>query len=507
MSTQSESERGHDVIVVGGGMGGLAAAIALGAAGRRVLLLERATVVGGKVGEIVVDGVVCDTGPSILTLPEVVDDVLRHAGMSVAEHLPLVRPTPSFRYRFSSGQTVDVEVELADTLRNVEGSLGVEAARELQGFLRYAESIWKTSKDDFVFGAAPGAATLARLALTRPIDMLKVDPLRSMRQAIRAQIKSPELRALLLRYATYNGSDPTTAPATLNCIAWVELGLGGFGVAGGMGALRDTLLRAATKVGVVVHTGVAVDGVVVVDGRVVGVRVGDEVINAAAVVVNADVGWLRGQPGIARALPKPSSPSMSGATMIIKARRRAGRVAHEVVMAEAPKGADPSATLLEEFADIFARRRAPQRPTIYVCAQEQAHGRSGWADHEPLFAMINLPALAADAVDTEPDGVEVLESAAARLRTLGVIDDDDAIVWRRGPHELARRFPGSQGSLYGAASNDRLSAFRRPANVVAGLAGLYLASGSAHPGGGVPLCLQSGLLAAQGVLTAQIDLG
>jgi 1-hydroxycarotenoid 3,4-desaturase len=176
--------------------------------------------------------------------------------------------------------------------------------------------------------------------------------------------------------------------------------------------------------------------------------------------------------------------------MVLKARRRSTRVAHEVVF--------PEADYLEEFADIFQRRRGPRSPTIYVCAQEQAQGRTGWKDHEPLFVMVNAPALAAGVVD---DGVALLQSARARLLSKQLIDLDDEIVWQRTSTGLASQFPGSAGSLYGAASNDRLSAFRRAANTVAAVPGLFLASGSAHPGGGVPLCAQSGLLAAAAVMT------
>ena len=483
----------HDVIVVGGGMGGLAAAIALGAAGQRVLLLERADALGGKVGEVVVDGVAFDTGPSVLTLPDVVDSVLRRAGLSVAADLPLVRPSPSFRYRYPSGTQLDVFVDVEDTIASVRRTLGDLAGDELRQFLSYAKDIWETSKDDFVFGEAPTVSTLVRLAFTRPFDMLKVDPLHSMRGAITSRITSPELRTLLLRYATYNGSDPTTAPATLNCIAHVELALGGFGVAGGMSALRDVLARACAAVGVVIQTGVSVDDVVVVEGRVVGVRVGNDVIEADDVVVNADVAWLRALPGFATALPKPTSLSMSGATMVIKARRRDTRVAHEVVFADAD--------YLDEFADIFRRRRGPRTPTIYVCAQERAHARRGWHEHEPLFVMVNAPALdTGDTVDTVDDSAMLLDHALLRLRALQLINNDDKVIWRRSASDLAAAFPGSAGSLYGAASNDRRAAFSRASNAVKDVAGLYLASGSAHPGGGVPLCLQSGLLAATALL-------
>ena len=253
MSTPAARPKKH-VVVIGAGMGGLAAAVALGAAGQQVTVLEAGADVGGKVGEVTVDDVAFDTGPSVLTLPAILHEVLARAGMSVEHDVGLVRPTPAFRYRFQSGRTLDVFVDVDDTLASVERSLGRAARDELASFLAYARDIWDTSKDDFVFGRAPSVATLLRLALSRPFDVLKVDPLSSMQGALSRRITDPDLRLLLMRYATYNGSDPFSAPATLHCIAHVELSLGGFGVRGGMMTIARALLRAAEKVGVVVRT-------------------------------------------------------------------------------------------------------------------------------------------------------------------------------------------------------------------------------------------------------------
>jgi phytoene desaturase len=496
MTTPAPRAQKH-VVVIGAGMGGLAAAVALGAAGQRVTLLEASDDTGGKVGEVTVDGTGFDTGPSVLTLPAILDDVLSRAGMSVQADVGLVRPTPAFRYRFQSGRTLDVFVDVDDTLASVERSLGHRARDELQAFLAYARAIWDTSKDDFVFGRAPSVATLLRLALLRPFDVLKVDPLSSMQGALSRRITDPDLRLLLMRYATYNGSDPFTAPATLHCIAHVELSLGGFGVRGGMMTIARALSRAARKVGVDVRTSARVRRILVTKtGDVAGVELEQGgAIDADAVVVNADVAHLTETllPSCARALPKPSAPSMSGATMVLKARRRHGeraRVAHEVLF---------PADYQAEFDDIFRRRQSPRDPTVYVCAQEKAHERTGWTDHEPLFVMANAPALQDGVVD---DGEALLSRARRRLVDAGLIDDDDAVVWQRTSGGLAERFFGSRGSLYGAASNTRQSAFARAPNAVTAVPGLFLASGTAHPGGGVPLCLQSGLHAARAVLDA-----
>ncbi|MGB0680403.1 MAG: phytoene desaturase family protein, partial [Polyangiales bacterium] len=160
-----------------------------------------------------------------------------------------------------------------------------------------------------------------------------------------------------------------------------------------------------------------------------------------------------------------------------------------------------------EFADLFDRQQPPDEPTLYLCAQEKAHQRSGWAEHEPLFLMVNAPAERPDRPTPDAIWQALKTRALARARAHGLLDPGDSVVWERSPADLAARFPGSQGALYGAASNDPWAAFRRPANRHPRVPGLYLASGTAHPGGGVPLCLRSGQLAAQALWQDRTALG
>jgi len=178
---------------------------------------------------------------------------------------------------------------------------------------------------------------------------------------------------------------------------------------------------------------------------------------------------------------------MSGWTAVVKARRRE-RPSHCVLFPERPYRA--------EFDDIFGQGRPPAEPTVYLCAQEKAHQRTGWADHEAVFVMANAPAEPATG-ETPAEVWEAFEKTVMkRLVETALLDHDDTIVWRRTPSDLARQYSGSRGSIYGASSNSQFSAFQRPANAIPELKGLYLASGSAHPGGGVPMCLLSGRAAA-----------
>ncbi len=485
-----------DVVVIGAGVGGLAAAVRLAARGLSVDVLEAGERVGGKLGVAVVDGVEVDTGPSVLTLPETLDETLRVAGTSLRDELSLREPDPAFRYLYPDGVTLDVFVRPDETLESVRRTLGAEAADDLAGFLRYAGRIWDAAAPHFVYGPAPTPATLARGGVASLALLPRIDPLRRMWGAIQGRVRSPHLRWLLARYATYNGSDVRRAPATLNCIAHVELAMGGYGVEGGMYEVARALARAAERAGARIHTGTRVERIVTANGRVRAVETADgRMWSAGAVVGNADAAHVLGdllpRGGVRRAA---AVPSMSGWVGIVRARRRTGadaRVAHTVLF---PK------VYLDEFADIFDRDRPPAEPTVYLCAQEACHGRAGWASEEPVFAMANAPAEPAGAPRDPAVWSGLRDTVMERVRAAGLRDADDALVWERTPGGLADAFPGSRGSIYGAASNSPLSAFRRPPNRVAGVRGLYLASGSAHPGGGVPLCVLSGAAAARALL-------
>lgn len=489
------------VVVVGAGMGGLAAAVVLAARGVRVTLVESAPGPGGKASEGVFEGVSFDTGPSMLTLPGVLDTLLGLAGQRLADHIVLKTLSPTFRYLYPDGVALDIQHRLSDTLDSVRQTLGIGAAEELRTFLAYAQNIWETAAPTFVFADAPSLGNL----LTRDLGLLpklpRIDGTSRMWSAITKRVKNPYIRTLLARYATYNGSDVRCAPATLNCIAWVELGLGGFGVQGGMHAIAQALATLAESQGVELCFGARVERIELSsDNAVRAVVMSDGRRMAAdAVVANADVVHTFQDllPAAAR-IKRPGAPSMSGWTAIVRARPSAERVAHMALF--------PS-DYMAEFADIFDRNALPSAPTVYVCDQHLAHGRANWSDgSSPLFVMVNAPPLAPSTSSpyASPHSTQALahlrDKALSRLRQAHIIDPADTVIWERSPAGLAAQFPGSFGSIYGLSSNSAMSAFYRPANRVKQVNGLYLASGSAHPGGGIPMCLTSGMLAARAYL-------
>ncbi len=479
-----------DVIVVGAGIGSMCAAAILGAHGLNVELFEAAERLGGKAGELTINGLAFDTGPSVLTLPHVFEEIFTPLGMSFAEEVSLTEPSPAFRYIYPDGLALDVFANLEQTFDSVRSALGSESARQLQSYMRNVARIWEVAAPQFVFQDAP---SVRRLILSGPrawAASLRIDAFSTMAKVIDQTVSEPHLRTLLKRYATYNGSDPRQAPGTLGCIAHVELALGGFGVRGGLHRLVEALGRALDRAGVRVRCGTPVEKILSNGGNVTGVRLrtGEQILSKR-IIFGGDAAALSA--GLVDAYPQ-SGPrgerSMSAHTAVFRAKRDPQRVAHTVVF---PSNYD------EEFADIFDRKRGPLEPTLYLCDQSACHERPSCDGDVAVFAMINAPATSSNYDGNDRD--RVLSRMQSIIEKEKLFSERYECLWWRTPRDLAERFTDSDGSIYGSSSNHMRAAFQRPANR-SPLSGLYLASGSAHPGGGVPMVAQSGKLAARALI-------
>lgn len=487
-----------ETLIIGAGMGGLAGAITARAAGAKVRVYDALSGPGGKVGVASSDdGVEFDTGPSLLTMIDTLDEVFRTAGTSLAQELTLVAPEPLFRYIYADDTTLDVYHDAGHTTDSVRDVYGTNAAKEFEAFLAYSKGIWEAALPNFVQGEAPNYTSALVMGVTKFRQVLKIDPFRSMWEGICKHVSHPHLRMLLARYATYNGSNPYEAPATLNCIAWVEMGLGGWGVKGGMIELAYALERVAKGMGVEFVYDTPVRKLML--GRrqcITGVELEDGLrVDAQRIIVNADATHLLEDLLPERTkhdIPSVEDRSMSGWTGVMKAAKdHTRRAAHTVLFPE---------DYTQEFKDIFEHQRPPQQPTLYLCDQTQSHQRKGWANANPVFVMANAPPQHSQDFGRRQQYDALEDSIQASLIERGFWDDQSKWVWTRRPIDLATQFRGSYGSIYGASSNSQAAAFKRPPNEVKKIPGLFLASGSAHPGGGVPMCIMSGQTAARAMM-------
>jgi 1-hydroxycarotenoid 3,4-desaturase len=311
----------------------------------------------------------------------------------------------------------------------------------------------------------------------------------------------PRLQQLFGRYATYCGSSPWSAPATLMLVAQVELD-GVWSVNGGMFQVASALAKLGEKHGVKSRYGVACSSIQTQQGQVSGVTLfSGEFIEADHVIFNGDVAALAGgllgdmiSPGFAPVLPQQRSLSAFTLSMRVKTSGFP-LVRHNVFFNQDYRA---------EFDDIFRKRQLPSQGTVYVCAQDRNDSGLSQTDSERILCLVNAPA-DGDSHSFNTSEIQACESSSmALMRRCGLeIEVLPHQVVRTLPQDFARLFPGSGGALYGQATHGWLSAFRRP-SARSKVPGLYQAGGSVHPGPGLPMAAMSGRLAAA---TLMEDLG
>lgn len=480
------------VVVVGGGVGGLAAAVRLAAAGHPVRLLERSDRVGGKLGSHRAGGFRWETGPSLLTLPAVFDDLLGLAGTSLAEACRPVRLERTCRYHFADGSSFTTWDDPAATRAEVE-ALAPGSGPAWDRWSRRAARVWDTAERTFFAGPIEDPrALLGRMR--SPLDLLAIDPLPTLHQRAAATFADPRLVQWACRYATYAGSDPWRVPATLGCIPHVEQAYGCWALLGGLATLADALARAAASLGATVETGTEVAAILAggPGGRVSGVRLTTgEVVPAEVVVADVDAAHLyadllddRG----GRRRVRAAGRSTSGFVLLLGAAGRTEALDHHTVLF--------SSSYRQEFLDLAAGR-PPGDPTVYVCAADRTDPTAAPQGHESLFVLVNVPS-----ADDPHEAWGGNRADAYAERVLGVLERRGLDLRRRlvhreviTPADLADRHRAVGGAIYGTSSNGRRAAFTRPPNR-GRRPGLYLVGGSSHPGGGLPLVALSARIVA-----------
>ncbi|MEO0812165.1 MAG: 1-hydroxycarotenoid 3,4-desaturase CrtD, partial [Myxococcota bacterium] len=451
--------------------------------------------VGGKMRRIRIGDQDLDGGPTVFTMRWIVEEVFQNAGASLLDYVELEQVECIARHTWEGDGVFDLYTDRERSADAVHQFFGRREAKGYRKFCDYAESIFREVREPFLMSQKPGMVDLvANQGLGALRAASKIDPFRSMMKALGGFFRDPRLRQLFGRYATYSGSSPYQAPATLSLIAHVERE-GVWLVRGGMHRMAQALATLGRELGVTYHFDRSVKRVLVDGGRASGIVLADgEQVEADTVVANVEArGLVNGLLGAdvsgSRAVDDRTEPSQSAVTWNAVARTRGFPLAHHSVFF--------SADYAKEFREISAGK-IPSEPTIYICAQDRDDlGLRPIDGPERLLVLVNAPAWG------ERDATEELKRCEEQtfrfLKRCGLeVDLEPAQTVRTSPNEFARAFPGSQGALYGGASHGWKAFFNRP-SAKTRVPGLYLTGASAHPGAGVPMVALSGRLAAQAV--------
>lgn len=476
-------------VVVGGGLGGIAAALRLSGQGYAVTLCERGPRLGGKMNQWRTDGYVFDTGPSLITMPHVFRELFAAAGAQLDDHIELMRVEPFADYVFPDGERFAYGPSLPGWIRTLE-RLESGGAEGFFRFMALGARLFHLS-----------SATFLRRPMNAPPDGAVLRAMRHMplrrawgnyHRAVSAHFSSPYLVQLFDRFPTYVGSSPYACPATLSVIPYLEYAFGGWHIRGGLYRLIEALTTLGAERGVEFRCNAPVARIERQGGRVRAVTLENgETLPAEVVVVNADASWRNALLGKANA-PKlrEQDRSLSGAVILLALNRKLPELGHHTVYF--------SSDYPKEFGELFDARRFPEDPTVYV--NKPTHSDLSMAPDggECLFIMANAPAVGAAGWD------DAATSAArtrmmARLRASGFPDITDAIAAERmiTPADLERDYAMPGGVIYGTHSHGWRRAFLRPPNKDRRVRGLYFVGGSSHPGGGTPTVLLSAKITSE----------
>ncbi len=488
------------IIVIGAGAGGLAAAIDLARRGADVTVLDRAAGPGGKMRQVQVNGAGIDAGPTVFTMRWIFEQLFSDAGARLSDHLELIPTNILARHAWRAGGRLDLFASVDQSADAIGDFAGADEARGYRDFCARSADMYRTLVSTFIASERPSSPLdlVMRVGFGRLDALWRTAPMKTMWGALSENFKDPRLRQLFGRYATYCGSSPMLAPATLMLVAHVEQD-GVWLVRGGMRKVAEALQSLAEAQGAQFRYGAHVSELVVEKNRVAGVVLASgERMAADAIVFNGDASaFEQGLLGQSASRAAPATPRAARSLSAITWCLHAGThgfplVHHNVFFAE---------DYAREFDAVFKQRGITDAPTVYICAQDRGSEEQPAAGAaERLLVLINAP----------PDG-DVRSFSAGEIadferRTFSLLSacgleiarsDPASVV--TAPSDFNALFPATGGALYGRASHGSTATFARP-GAITQISGLYLAGGSVHPGPGVPMAAMSGRLAAARLL-------
>jgi phytoene desaturase len=474
------------VVIVGAGLGGLACALRLAGAGRQVTVLERNDGPGGRMGQLAVDGYRFDTGPTVLTMPELLEDTLNAAGERTADWLDLIRLDPAYRAHFADGSTLDIRASTTDTAAEIARLCG---PREADGYLRFAEYArmlyhleWNRFIDrDFDHPWDLVSADLARL--------VACGGFRRLSAKVSQFLRDPRTQRVFSFQSLYAGVPPHRALALYAVIAYMDTVAGVYFPRGGMHAVATALAAAAVKNGVTIHYGREVTGVDVTGSRVRAVRTGDgDRVPADVVVLNPDLPVAR-RDLLKRPLRRRLRYSPSCVVVHLGAAKAYARASHHNIHF----GGAWRAT----FDDITRRGRVMSDPSLLVTNPTRTDPHLAPAGREVYYVLAPAPNLQAGP-DWPSVGQAYADDLLEVLASRGYPGLGDAAQVRRVVTPADWGHDGmAAGTPFAAAHTFGQSGPLRPGNLAPGLSNVVFVGSGTRPGVGIPMVLVSARLAAE----------
>jgi phytoene desaturase len=483
-------------LIIGAGIAGIATAIRLAVKGYQIQVFEANNYPGGKLSEFEQDGFRFDAGPSLFTMPQYVEELFTLAGKNHTDFFRYQKLDVVCQYFYEDGTKLTAYADTGKFAAEVHQKTG-EPEEAVKRYLKNSSTIYSITNNVFLEKSLHRLRTYLNWETVRSIFRFpQIDAFRSMHRANTGFFKDARMVQFYDRYATYNGSNPYAAPATLNVIPHLEQHYGAYFPEGGMYSIVIALVKLAESLGVEFQYNSPVEEIILNERVAKGIRVKSEAIPADIIVSNMDV-WFTYH----RLLKQ--HPKLFPKKILSQERSSSALIFYWGIKKQFPKldlhNIFFSADYKAEFDHIWQHKDIYNDPTIYLNISSKYHPNDAPEGCENWFTMINVPS------NTGQDWDSLIATARRNiLKKLSHLLGEDIsqlIVCESilDPRSIESRTSSYQGSLYGTSSNSRLAAFLRHANRSSKIKNLYFCGGSVHPGGGIPLCLLSAKIVSDGL--------
>ena len=475
--------------IIGSGIAGLAAAIRLSKKGYQVAIFEKNNYLGGKLSELKLGSFRFDKGPSLLTMPHLIDELSE--GDPNLTLMPYTKLNTLTHYFFEDGTKIKATSTLNEFAKEISEKLN-ENETVVLNHLKKSAFYYKITSDLFLTQSLSKIKNFLNLKTLKGILCIpKLNLFRTMHYQNAITFKNKKTVQIFDRYATYNGSNPYKAPALLNIIPHLEFGFGAFLPKDGMHQITKHLHQLALSLGIEIKLNAHVEKINLQNNKVVGLTSNGVSYDCDSVLSDLDIHSV-----YEHLLPKEFKPkkllsqekSSSAYVFYFGINKEFNELdVHNILFSENYK---------EEFDCLFNEQKPYHDPTIYINITSKLCKLDAPSNCENWFVMINAP----HNTSKEPItyGSELRKQVLAKINRMLKTNLEPYIIEEAvlDPYEIEMQTSSVGGSLYGNASNNKFSAFLRHANFSSSIKGLFFLGGSVHPGGGIPLCLLSAKIVA-----------
>lgn len=472
--------------VIGAGVSGLAAAIRMQNKGYAVTIFEANPFPGGKCSCESKDGYRFDMGPSVFTMPHYVDELFVLAGKNPRDHFNYIKLDPVYRYFFEDGTLLDAWHGKEKFASQIAARTN-EKKEDILCYLEKTKTVYNLTEEVFLQNSLHKLKNFFTWPVFRGfLNFGKIGAFDTMNDANKKAFKDHRLVKIFNRYATYNGSSPYLAPATLNVIAHVEIMKGAYYPEGGMVSITKSLAKLGEDIGVKFNYSTPVREIIIANKKAVGIRTDKGTENFDIIISNMDVynSYKKLIPNAKRPAKTLDQPKSSSGIIfywgIKKEFKELGL--HNILFSE---------NYEEEFDTIFRKQAIYHDPTIYVNITSKHTPTDAPPGCENWFAFINVPNNQGQ--DWDAFIAEAREHMIKKVNRILKTDIRPLIESEMvfDPRVIESRTSSAFGAIYGNSSNNKFAAFLRHANFSKDIKNLYFCGGSVHPGPSIPLCLLS----------------